>query len=260
MFTDTHCHIHEAGYPLDADEVIESARKDRVDRLICVGTSANDSKVVVDFVSNRDGCWASIGQHPHEASAFNHKAQEIMESLVTKPKVVAIGECGLDYWYLYSDKASQQASLRWQLNLAVEHNLPIIFHNRGSKANPQDAFSDLWLILEDYPSIRGVIHSFSADKAILQQILDRNFSVGINGIMTFTKDLRQLESLDAVPVDKMVLETDAPFLTPSPLRGKVNEPKHLVRTAEFIAERRGISLTQLEQATSRVVESIFNLS
>ena len=99
----------------------------------------------------------------------------------------------------------------------------------------------------------------STDKTILKQILDHGLAVGVNGIMTFTKDLRQLEALDAVPLDSLVLETDAPFLTPAPLRGKVNEPKHLLRTAEFVAERKGATLEQLEKSSSQVVESLFKL-
>ena len=235
------------------------AAKSGVGKLICVGTSAADSEVAEKFVAGRKNCWASIGQHPHKADEFDIDAKKIFKSLATDKKVVAVGECGLDYWYLNSDKENQKACLRWQLDLAVEYDLPVIFHNRGSKSNQQDAFTDLWYILNDYPSIKGVVPSFSTDKTILKQILDHGLAVGVNGIMTFTKDLRQLEALDAVPLDSLVLETDAPFLTPAPLRGKVNEPKHLLRTAEFVAERKGATLEQLEKSSSQVVESLFKL-
>ncbi len=259
MFTDTHCHIHESDYSLNLNEVIKQARDAGVDRLICVGTSADDSRVAADFVAERENTWFSVGHHPHDADTFDDEDRQLMQELIARDKVVAIGECGFDYWYLNSSKASQEACLRFQLELGRQNNLPIIFHIRGSKDNPEDAFVDLWRVLDDFPSTVGVVHSFTASKKVLADVLSRGFMVGVNGIMTFTKDQSQLDALDAVPLDKMVLETDAPFLTPHPFRGSINEPKHLVEVARFIAKRRGVSLQSLADATSKTVQKIFNL-
>jgi len=259
MFTDTHCHIHETDYSLNQNEVINRAHDAGVNKLICVGTSADDSRVAADFVANRDNTWFSIGHHPHEADQFNDDDRQIMHELVTRDKLVAIGECGFDYWYLNSSKTSQEVCLRFQLDLGRQNNLPIIFHIRGSKDNQEDAFNDLWRVLDDYQGITGVVHSFTASKKVLEDVLSRGFSVGVNGIMTFTKSDSQLDALDAVPLDKIVLETDAPFLTPHPFRGSINEPKHLVEVARFIAKRRGVSLQTLADATSMTVHKIFNL-
>jgi TatD DNase family protein len=259
MFTDTHCHIHETDFSLDQDEVINRAQEAGVTRLICVGTTADDSAVAADFVASRKDTWFSVGHHPHEAEEFGEADRQKMEALIKREKCIAIGECGFDYWYLNASKESQEWCLRFQIERGIESDLPFIFHVRGSKDNPQDAFTDLWRVLDDYPSVRGVVHSFTADETVLEQVLKRGFAVGINGIMTFTKDEHQLAALDAVPLDKMVLETDAPFLTPHPFRGTVNEPKHLVEVARFIVKRRSITLESLADATSKTVHNIFNI-
>lgn len=256
---DTHCHIHEDSYPLDVVAVINDAKEAGVRKLIAVGTTAATSQEAANLASEHENIWFSIGQHPHEAKDFGQAEKQIMQDLAGKDKLVAVGEIGLDYWYAHSTVSQQESALRWQLDLATQHNLPVIFHNRGSKDKPQDAFDDLWKILEDYPKIRGVVHSFSANEHILDQIMQRNLAVGINGIMSFTKDTQQLQALDLVPIDRIVLETDAPYLTPPPFRGSINEPKHLVEVAKFVAERKGISLGDLADITSDTVRKIFNI-
>lgn len=269
--TDTHCHIHEAiehftentetrerwqkakkvGSP---DEIIADANADGVTRLVCVGTTLSDSQVAVDFVRQRDSCWASIGIHPHEA--HTHRVNEIQSSftaLADKPKVVAVGECGLDYFYTHSPKADQVKLLEFQMELALQHGLPMIFHVR-------DAFADFWPIFDAHPGIKGVIHSFSATTKELDQILERGLYVGLNGIMTFTKDAAQLVAAKAVPIDHLVVETDAPFLTPVPFRGTICEPKHVRVTAQFLANLRGEDLESFAIATTRNAQQLFGIA
>jgi TatD DNase family protein len=269
--TDTHCHIHEAitnffdhtetrerwqkakkvGIP---DEIIADANSEGVTRLICVGTTLSDSNVAVDFVAQRAGCWSSIGIHPHEASNHMGKdAQTTFEGLVTKPKVVAVGECGLDYFYSHSPKEDQIPLLEFQMELALKHNLPMIFHVR-------EAFGDFWPIFDAHPGIKGVIHSFSASSKELDQILQRGLYVGLNGIMTFTKDASQLAAAKAVPLDQLVVETDAPFLTPVPFRGTICEPKHVRVTAQFLANLRGEDLDSFAIATTRNAQQLFGIA
>ena len=252
---DTHCHIHSADYNLPADEVIQSAGQAGVTKMICVGTDERDSKLAVDFVSSRQNCWASVGLHPHDAK-LGRAAFDELAGLMGQPKIVAIGECGLDYFYSHSPKEDQQAALRFQLDLAAEHKLPVIFHVR-------EAFDDFWPIFDSYQSagqrIRGVIHSFSATKAELEQILSRDLYVGLNGIMTFSKDLKQLSAAKAVPLDRLLLETDSPFLTPTPYRGKVNEPKYVGLVAEFLADLRQEEVSRLGGATSQNAIKLFGL-
>ena len=269
-FVDTHCHIHEAdallkdGDPVrakwleagkkDPDEIIADALKDGVTRLICVGTTLSDSQVAIDFVQSRPNCWASIGIHPHEAKDFVGQPELLEEfaALATKPKVVAVGECGLDYFYNHSPKEQQIEILKFQIELALKHDLPLIFHVR-------EAFDDFWPIVDSYKGIRGVVHSFSAAETELKQILQRGFYVGLNGIMTFTKKPEQLTAARAVPKDKLLLETDAPFLTPTPYRGTICESKHVRVIAEFLSKLRGESLAEIAQVTTNNAIQLFGL-
>lgn len=269
--TDTHCHIHEAIEHFlshsetatrwqrankvgNADEIIADAKTDGVTRLICVGTTLADSELAVAFVKERAGCWASIGIHPHEASRHETGEQQAaFAALAQKPKVVAVGECGLDYFYEHSPRAAQMRLLEFQMELALKENLPMIFHVR-------EAFADFWPIFDAHPGIRGVIHSFSATKKELAQILDRNLFVGLNGIMTFTKNADQLAAARAVPLDRLLVETDAPFLTPVPFRGTICEPKHVRVTAQFLANLRGETLESFAIATTRNAQQLFGIS
>lgn len=274
--TDTHCHIHEIAAPVHHDEdghnggpsmherwrkagktpegVIADAAEAGVTRMICVGCTLEDSELAIDFVKDRENLWSSIGIHPHEAAHHvknNDKLQKFAD-LAAKPKVVAVGECGLDYYYNHSSKEDQEKVLRFQMELALRHNLPMIFHVR-------DAFDDFWRIFDDYTGIRGVIHSFTATEKELGQIIERGLYVGLNGIMTFTKNDAQLAAAKAVPLDRLVLETDAPFLTPAPKRNEICEPKHIRVTAEFLANLRGEPLATLAAATTANATTLFNL-
>jgi TatD DNase family protein len=269
QLTDTHCHIQEApvksddatgklwekrGNP-DPDELIAAAAKDDVTRLICVGCTLDDSRRAIELVEPRENMWASIGVHPHEAKDHVHDADKLLDfaALATKPKVVAVGECGLDFYYNHSPKEDQIQMLRFQMELALKHDLPMIFHVR-------DAFDDFWPIFDSYKGLRGVIHSFTATKPVLDQILSRGLYVGLNGIVTFTKDQEQLAAAKAVPLQKLLLETDAPFLTPKPYRGTVCEPKHIRVTAAFLASLRGESPEILARQTTQNAKNLFQLS
>lgn len=267
---DTHCHIHEAWRSVNgadataerwakagnppANDIIARALDAGVQRMICVGTTLPDSELSVEFVAEREHVWASIGLHPHEAKDYANFPDKLEKftKLAKKPKVVAVGECGLDYFYNHSDTADQEKVLRFQIELALQHDLPMIFHVR-------EAFDDFWRIFDDYKNIRGVVHSFSATKKELEQILARGLYVGLNGIMTFTKNEAQLDAAKAVPADRLLLETDAPFLTPAPFRATMCEPKHVRVTAEFLANLRGQSLDELAAAATNNARFLFGL-
>lgn len=268
--TDTHCHIHEAhnvtelstetrkryekAGSLSPNDMITRAKADGVTTMICVGTTLEDSELAVAFAKERNGLWASIGLHPHEAKSYvgNDKALKRFTALADKPKVVAVGECGLDYYYSHSLPAEQETVLRFQIELALEHDLAMIFHVR-------DAFADFWSILDEYTGVRGVVHSFSATEKELAQILDRGLYVGLNGIATFMKDKGQINAVKAVPLAKLLLETDAPFLTPVPYRGTICEPKHVRVTAEFLASLRGESIEEIAARTTENAQALFGL-
>jgi TatD DNase family protein len=266
--TDTHCHIQSisldvgerttrqiwAKTDLTADKVVAEAAGQGVNRLICVGCDLEDSCLAVDFVQDRPNCWASIGIHPHEAQHYQSGGRKLPEfaALATRPKVVAIGECGLDYYYKHSPKADQIKVLEFQLELAQAAGLPLIFHVR-------EAFDDFWPILDNYKGVKGVLHSFTDSAANMAEGLKRGLHIGVNGIATFTRDPAQTEAYRAVPLEKLLLETDSPFLTPAPYRGNVNSPKHIGAIAGFLAELRGENLEDLAKTTTANAIRLFGL-
>jgi TatD DNase family protein len=267
-FVDTHCHIQEATSAAGGDTfmqekwlaggfsnpagLIKDAADNRVTRLICVGCTLHDSKLAIEVAQAHETCWASIGIHPHEAKDHLDKVtQNAFIALIKEPKVVAIGECGLDYFYTHSPKTEQLKILEFQLQLAQDHKLPLILHIR-------EAFDDFWPLFDQFKGLKGVVHSFSAHPKQLDQALQRGLYIGLNGIMTFTKDQQQLAAAKAVPVEKLLLDTDAPFLTPAPYRGKICEPKHVRVTAEFLAGLRGERVEKLADATTHNALTLFN--
>jgi TatD DNase family protein len=236
---------------MEAVEVLRRATEAGVNRLICVGTNEHTSEEAVKFVVDKDNCWASLGLHPHEA-INGPVAIEKLRSFVSEPKVVAIGECGLDYFYNHSPRDKQTAMLRAQIELALEHDLPMIFHVR-------EAFDDFWPIFDSYQGIRGVLHSFTDTSENLGKALERNLYIGVNGISTFTKVESQRDMYRAVPLDHLLLETDAPFLTPVPHRGTVNEPAFVTFVAKHLSDLQHISLEELSVATNRNATNLFSI-
>ena len=251
MFTDTHCHIHESDYQLKVDDVMIRAHESGVSTIICVGTDNMTSGQAVGFAEAHDGVWASIGVHPHESK--NGYDDVIALANERSPKLVAVGEIGLDYFYTHSPRDVQIAVFEAQLQLALDAKLPVIFHVR-------EAFDDFWPIFHNFSGIRGVLHSFTDDMTNLERGLSEGLYVGVNGISTFTKDVRQQAMFDAIPLERMLLETDAPFLTPAPHRGKVNQPAFVRHVAEYHANRRKVELEHLARATSANASKLFSLS
>lgn len=265
---DTHCHIHEIvqkltpvydkwredGVERDPDEVIQRAQAAGVTKLICIGTSVEDSQLAVDFVSKRDNCWASIGIHPHEAERYvsNTAALDAFTSLVDHPGVVAVGECGLDYFYGHSPQEAQIEILKFQIELALKHDLPLSFHVR-------DAFDDFWPVFEQYQGIRGVLHSFTDTKINLERALDHGLYIGMNGIATFAKSDSQLTMYRDIPLESLVLETDAPFLTPTPFRGRICEPYHTGTIAACAAKFHDVSLDEIAEVTTANAHKLFGI-
>jgi len=251
---DTHAHVHFPDYELDPDEVLAAAAEDGVTKVICVGCTLPDSKLGIDMAARHDNVWTSIGLHPHEGAQYVNDDDALQEfrTLAAKPKVVAIGETGLDYYYQNSPKEDQKKLLRFQLNMAQEFDLPVIFHVR-------QAFSDFFAVLDDFEAVKGVVHSFTGTMDEMNEILRKGLYIGLNGIMTFTRDAGQLEMARQVPLSKLLLETDAPFLTPKPFRGTICQPKHLAITAEFLASLRGESLSDLAAATTKNAQQLFKI-
>lgn len=249
QFIDTHCHIHQADYPLDSEEIWQQAKKANVSKLICVGTDKVSSNQAVEFAAKHGEIYASVGLHPHEAK---YGAGGLAE-LAAQPKVIAIGECGLDYFYKHSPKDQQIEVFNQQIELALKHDLPLIFHVR-------EALDDFWPIIDNFHGLRGVLHSFTGSQAELEKALSRDLFIGVNGISTFAKQPDLQKMFANIPLENLLLETDAPFLTPAPYRGKINAPAYVVLVAEYVAKLKQVSLEEIASVTSENANRLFALN
>ncbi len=269
MLIDTHAHIHFSDFAHDPfesltndlDTIFENARAKDIGAIITIGTDEKDSQAALEFVNNdvvlqKAGSiqlFATVGLHPHEAS-HGQTALDSIRNLLQKndKKVVAVGECGLDYFHNHSSREEQIVAMKAQLELAQEYKLALVFHVR-------DAWNDFFEIINDYHGARGVIHSFTGGPAELKQATKRGLYCAINGIVTFTKQEDQLLAARQIPADKLLLETDCPFLTPAPMRGKRNEPANVAIVADFLARQRQISLAALAATTTQNANQLFGL-
>ncbi len=263
MLIDTHAHIHFDDFKGDLADVFSNARTSQVTSIITVGTTPQDSLKALDFVMNPDiialasgiELYATAGIHPHEAS-LGSDGLKVIGKLARNGKyqglLVAIGECGLDYYRNNSPQAQQHEALEFQLQLAQELELPLVFHVR-------DAWEDFFAIIKNYPKVRGVIHSFTGTTKEVEQALGYELYFGLNGIMSFTKDQAQLEAAKIIPADRLLLETDCPYLSPAPMRGQRNEPSFIKYTGEFLAELRGEQYSELINSTATNAKLLFEL-
>ncbi len=256
---DTHAHLHFADKFEDAGEALTRANEAGVDTIINVGVTPEDSRLALQFAAKAEHAvgktgvrlYATAGLHPHEAARGDAALDGIAD---LAEEVIAIGECGLDYFKHHATKSEQDRVLRAQIEIALEHNLPLVFHVR-------DAWEDFFAVLRDYPRARGVIHSFTGHEAEVERALDHDGELyfGLNGIMTFTKDEGQLVAARKVPADRLLLETDCPYLAPAPYRGKRNEPAYVPAIAEFLATLRGVEVAELARQTTANAERLFEL-
>lgn len=249
---DTHCHIQDDEYDYSLDSVLENAKNAGVEKMLCIGTDYRTSKLAVDLANKVSNVYAVVGIHPHETS----KEQSSIENLVNNKKVIGIGEIGLDYYYMHSPKDVQTKLLKEQLKIALNYNLPVVFHVRES-------FDDFWDIYDHTiklnHQLRGVIHSFTDNKTNLNKALSSGLYIGVNGISTFTKDNSQIEVFKSIPIDRILIETDSPYLTPAPFRGTINQPAYCKQIAEYWAKLLGVSLSEIEQNTTANAKKLFNI-
>jgi TatD DNase family protein len=253
---DSHCHLEEERFTTDRDAVISRAVEAHVTRMITIGASggmqANDDAIAV--AERHAAVFATVGVHPHEASIVDADALARLEGLARHPRVVAVGETGLDYYYDNSPRAAQREAFRSFVALARRLSLPLVVHLR-------EADTDALAVLRDEKAaeVGGVIHCFSSDRAAAQAFLDLEFDISFSGIVTFKKadELRAVAAM--VPADRFMVETDAPYLAPVPFRGRRNEPAYVVSTAAAVAEARRQSLGDVAALTTANAERRFRL-
>lgn len=227
----------------DRPQVIERAFDQGINRIITIGTDLDSSRKALALAKAYPDIWATVGVHPHDAASFYPGILPQLITLANEPKVVAIGEIGLDFYRHLSPQKAQKETFRQLIQLAREVALPIIIHDR-------EAHKEVLTILreERAEEIGGVFHCFSGDWEMAKQCLDLNFYLSVTGTVTYKKGSLLEEVVRQAPIESLLLETDAPYLAPHPFRGKRNEPSYLVHTADHVARLRGLSLDELSQA------------
>ena len=237
MIFDTHCHLNSPELYERIDEVIENAKKVGVDKFLVVGWNKESSLLAVKIAHQYDGIYAAIGFHPTDINDVSDKDYLDVMNLVDNPKVVAIGEIGLDYHWV-KDPVQREKQKEWfikQIAFANEHKKPISIHNR-------DAFEDCLKILKEHkPLYGGVMHCYSGSVELLKDVLDLGLYIGLDGPLTFTNAKTPKEVCEEVPLDRLVVETDSPYLSPHPLRGTVNEPKNIALIIDEVTRLKGLS-------------------
>ena len=251
---DTHCHLDMEAYGNDLPTVIETAAQHGVTRIITIGIDVASSEAAVRLADQYPNVYATVGIHPHDAMQANPKAFERLRQLSSHVKVVGYGEIGLDYVKNYAPKKSQIEAFAQQLNLAQEIGLPVIIHDREAH---EDTLS-LLRAAGPFPK-KGVMHCFSGDIQLAEATLDLGFSLSIPGVVTFANARTMREVIEAVSLDALLLETDGPFLAPVPYRGKRNEPKLMLHTAQMVAELKNITLEEVARVTSANATRLFHL-
>ena len=250
MFIDTHCHLSKEDYD-DIDKVIMEDKEAEVDKIVVSGCSREAIDEVMSFKDKYDMVYVTIGYHPEYADSVREEDLDYLKSLLGEKKIIGIGEIGLDYHYTKDNKDKQIWLFEEQLKIAENFNLPVVIHSR-------DATQDTINTLKKY-KVKGIIHCFSGSLETAKIYISMGFLLGIGGVVTF-KNSKLKDVVKEIPINSIVLETDSPYLTPVPYRGKVNSSKYLEYIAKFIAEVKNISVEELAEITSKNASSLFDFN
>lgn len=254
MLIDTHVHLNAHQYDEDLEEVITRARENGLEKMVVIGCDRPSIERTMELIEEYDDIYGVIGWHPVDAIDCTDEDLKWIEELSAHEKIVGIGETGLDYHWDKSPKDVQKALFRRQLALAKRVGLPIIIHNRESTDDCVEILKE-----ENAHEIGGIMHAFSADEKTADEIIAMNFYVSLGGPVTFKNAQLPKDIAVHVPLDRLLVETDAPYLTPHPFRGKRNEPAHVKLVAEKIAELRGMSYEELAGATTENAKRLYNI-
>ena len=252
MITDTHSHLFWNRFDDDRDEVIARAKAAGVERMLVVGTTLETSRSSFELAAMHDGLFPTAGVHPHDVEEPWDAVREEIAALCAREECVAVGETGLDYFRDYSPHEAQRDWFRWHLELATKLDKPVIVHCR-------EANEDTVRILSEYPDVRGVMHCYVMGEEQLGPYLDMGFYISFSGVVTYPKNDDNRAAAAAVPADRILVETDCPFLAPQPMRGKRNEPSFVTATLDAVATVRGEEPASLAIQTSRNAAALFGL-
>ncbi len=247
MFTDSHCHLYKEYYD-NLDEIISLAKDKGVNYFINNGCDKNSNIEVLNLINTYPNIYGALGIHPEYVLEYSNNDIKFIEDNLNNKKVLAIGEIGLDYHYTKENKDEQIKLFSRQLSLAEKYNIPVIIHSR-------DATLDTINTLKKY-QVKGIIHSFSGSKETALEYIKMGFLLGVNGVITF-KNANIKDVVKEIPLEKIVLETDSPYLTPEPFRGEKNNPSHIIDIANFVASLYNISLEDLRKITNNNLNNLF---
>jgi len=253
MLFDTHAHMNDPVFDEDREEVLLSLKEKGVEFIMNVGCCRESSRDCVAMAEQYPFVYASVGTHPDAADEVNEEVLEEYRQLVAAhPKVRAIGEIGLDYYYETIPRQIQQKAFRMQMELARQLKMPVIVHERN-------AHDDGMRIAKEFKDVTGVFHCYSGSAEMARQLVDMGWYIGFTGVLTFKNARKAVETAQRIPLDRIVLETDCPFMAPEPFRGKRNDPGYLYRMAERLAEIRGITVEQVHAATMENAKRLYRL-
>ena len=249
IFTDSHCHLYDEYYD-SIDEIYEKMTNNDVYRVINNGIDDRTNKEVLDKIKKYDWMYGTIGIHPEEVDGYKEKDLDFIINNLNSDKIVAIGEIGLDYHYTKENKEKQIDLFEKQLEIAEKNNKPVIVHSR-------DATLDTIESIKKY-KVRGVIHSFSGSYETACIYIKMGFLIGINGVVTF-KNANTIEVVKKIGIENIILETDSPYLTPVPYRGKKNDPSHIIDIVSFLSEKLNINKEEIAKITEENIKRIFDI-
>ena len=253
MLFDTHAHMDDRAFDMDREELLASLPEKGVGLVMNPGCSLESSRNAVTLANRYDSVYAAVGSHPDAADEVADRVLEEYRKLCKEnPKVKAIGEIGLDYYYEDIPREIQLRAFRMQMELARELGLPVIVHER-------EAHEDGMKIVEEFPTVTGVFHCYSGSAEMAKWLVSRGWYIGFTGVLTFKNARKALEVAASIPLDRIVLETDCPYMSPEPFRGKRNDPGKLYRMAEKLAELRGLSLEEVHRITSENGKRLYRI-
>lgn len=254
MLVDTHSHLEMTEFDRDREEVIERALKSGVGAIIAVGVTLEDSKAAIALAEKHGAVYATVGVHPHDANSIEEQTYENLKKLAAHKKVVAWGEIGLDFFRNRSPRNLQIRRFEEQLSIARELNLPVVIHSR-------EAHAETFEILEKQKgNVRGVLHCFSGDYRMAAKYIDLGYYISIPGTITFPNAGSLVDTAARIPMESLLIETDSPFLTPVPKRGKRNEPAYVAYVAKKISEIRKLTLEEVAKVTTENASDLFGMT
>lgn len=253
MLFDTHAHMDDHAFDVDRGELLASLPEKQIGLLMNPGCSLESSRNAVKLANTYDYIYAAVGSHPDVADEVNDAVlDEYRELCKLNPKVKAIGEIGLDYHYEDIPRDLQKKAFIAQMELAQELDLPVIVHER-------DAHEDGMAIVKAFPTIKGVFHCYSGSAEMARQLVDLGWYIGFTGVLTFKNARKAIETVASIPVERIVLETDCPYMAPTPFRGKRNDPGYLYRMAEQLAEVRGLPIAEIHRITTENGKHLYRI-